>query len=66
MIKKNSAKLISFQQTVCVKNRFIGEEGIVISYILREILNLKDFFIVTVDTEKVFDSLNHSFFTCLS
>ena len=44
-----------------MKNRFIGEEGIVISYILREILNLKGFFIVTVDTEKVFDSLNHSF-----
>ena len=51
-----------FQQETCVKNRFIGEEGRVISDILEmsESLNLKGS-IVSVDTEKAFDSLSNSF-----
>ena len=53
---------MSFQQKTCVKNRFIGEEGRVISDILEmsESLNLKGS-IVSVDIEKAFDSLSNSF-----
>ena len=53
---------MSFQQETCVKNRFIGEEGRVISDILEmsESLNLKGS-IVSVDIEKAFDSLSNSF-----
>ena len=45
-----------------MKNRFIGEGGRLISDILEmsENLNLKGY-IVTVDIEKAFDSLSHSF-----
>ena len=45
-----------------MKNRFIGERGRLISDILEmnESLNLKDY-IVSVDIEKSFDSLSHSF-----
>ena len=53
-------KLISFQQTAYVKNKFIGEGGRLISDILEvsESLNLK-FYFITVDIEKAFDSLSH-------
>ena len=56
------SKLIPFQQTAYVKNRFIGEEWSSISDILEtsESLNLKGY-IVTVDIEKAFVSLSHSF-----
>ena len=49
-----------------MRNRFVGEGGRPISDTLEisESLNLKGY-IVTVDTEKTFDSLSHSFFTCL-
>ena len=45
-----------------MKNRFIGERGRLISDILEmnESLNLKDY-IVSVDIDKSFDSLSHSF-----
>ena len=61
-LKETLPKLISFQQTAYVKNRFIGERGRLISDILEmnESLNLKDY-IVSVDIEKSFDSLSHSF-----
>ena len=61
-LKETLPKLISFQQTAYVKNRFIGEEGRLISDILEmsESLNLKGS-IVSVDIEKAFDSLSHSF-----
>ena len=54
---------MSFQQEAYVKNRFIGEEGRLISDILEmsESLNLKGS-IVSVDIEKAFDSLSHSFY----
>ena len=61
-LKETLPKLISFQQTAYVRNRFIGEGGRLISDILEmsESLNLKGY-IVTVDIEKAFDSLSHSF-----
>ena len=57
MLQETLPKLISFQQTAYVKNRFIGEGGRLISDILgmSESLNLKGY-IVTVDIEKAFDS----------
>ena len=66
-LKETLPKLISFQQTVYVKNRVIGEGGRLISNIpeMSESLNLKGCN-VTIDIEKAFDSLSHSFFTCLS
>ena len=66
-LKETLPKLISFQQTVYVKNRFIGEGGRLISNILEmsESLNLKRY-IVTVDIEKVFNSLSHSFLLACS
>ena len=54
--------LISSQQTAYVKNRFIGESGRLISDII-EIsgwFNITGF-LVTMDIEKAFDSLDHIF-----
>ena len=50
-----------------MKNWFIGEGVRLISDILEmsESLNLKGY-IVTVDVEKVFDSLSHYFFTSIT
>ena len=61
-LKETLPKLISFQKTAYVRNRFIYEKGGIISDILEmsESLNLKGY-IVTVDIEKAFDSLSHSF-----
>ena len=54
--------LISSQQTVYVKNRFIGESGSLISDIteISSLSNMKGF-LVTMDIEKVYYSLDHSF-----
>ena len=61
-LKETLPKLISFQQTEYVKNRFIGDGERLISDILEisESLNFKGF-IVTLDIEKISDSLSHSF-----
>ena len=61
-LKETLPDLISCQQTAYVKTRFIGEEGKLISDILEisNVFNLRGY-IVTVDIEKVFDSLSHSF-----
>ena len=61
-LKETLPKLISFQQKAYVKNRSIVEGGRLISDILKmsESLNLKGY-IVTVDIEKAFNSLSHSF-----
>ena len=61
-LKETLPNLISCQQTVYVKNRFIGEGGRLTSDILEisNVLNLRGY-IVTVDIEKAFDSLSHSF-----
>ena len=58
-LKETLPDLISCQQTAYVKNSFIGEEGRLLSDIL-EISNVRGY-IVTVDIEKVFDSLSNSF-----
>ena len=54
--------LISSNQTAYVKNRFISENGRVISDIL-EIANTLalESFLATVNIEKAFDSVNHCF-----
>ena len=54
--------LIFSQQTAYVKNRFIGESGRLISDIIEinGCFNITRF-LVTIDIEKAFDSLDHSF-----
>ena len=61
-LKKVLPDLISTQQTAYVKNRHIGEGGRLISDII-EIARLKKLegFLVTMDIEKAFDSLDHNF-----
>ena len=61
-LKKVLPDLISTQQTAYVKNRHIGESGRLISDII-EIARLKKLegFLVTMDIEKAFDSLDHNF-----
>ena len=56
--------IISSEQTAYIKKRFIGESGRLISDILSVTNNLKiKSFLVTMDIEKAFDSLDHSFKT---
>ena len=54
--------LIFSQKTEYVKNRFIGESGRLVSDIIEisGCFNITGF-LVTMDTEKGFDSLDHSF-----
>ena len=61
-LKKILPDLISSQQTAYVKKRHIGEYGRLISDII-EIAKIKEigFFLVTMDIEKAFDSLDHKF-----
>ena len=60
MLKETLPKLISFQQTAYMKKRFIGGGGLISDTVeMSESLNLKGY-VVTVDIEKVFDSLSHS------
>ena len=54
--------LISPNQMAYVKNRFLSESGEVISDILEITIALAlEGFLVTMDTEKAFDSANHCF-----
>ena len=54
--------LISANQTAYVKNRFISESGRVISDILESANTLAlEVFLVILDIEKAFDSVNHCF-----
>ena len=54
--------LIPSNQTAYIKNRFISESGRVISDILKISNSLAlEGFLVTVDIEKVLDSVNHCF-----
>ena len=59
---KNALRFLISNQKVYVKNRLISESGRVISDIL-EILNTfaLEGFLVIVDIEKTFDSVNHCF-----
>ena len=61
-VKKVLPKLISPQQTAYVENRFIGESGRLIADIIEitDVIN-KEGFLVTMDIEKAFDSLDHTF-----
>ena len=61
-LKEILPDLISRQQTAHVKNKYIGEGGRLISDILEinNTFNLRGY-ILTVDIEKAFDSLCHSF-----
>ena len=61
-LKKVLPDLISSQQTAYVKNRHIGESGRLISDVI-EIAKIKkiEVFLVTMDIEKDFDSLDHKF-----
>ena len=54
--------LISNNQNAYVANRFISEAGRIISDILEmiDILNM-DGYLLTIDIEKVFDSVDHYF-----
>ena len=54
--------LICSSQMMYVKNRFISESGRVISDILEIAKTLAlEGFLVTIDIEKAFDSVNHCF-----
>ena len=59
--------LISTDQNAYVTNRFISEGGRLISDILEmtDILKMK-VFLLAIDTEKTFDSVDQYFFTCYS
>ena len=61
-LKEVLPSIIGSEQTAYVKNRFIGEGGRLISDILEvtDTLNIEGF-LVTIDFEKAFDSLNHTF-----
>ena len=53
---------ISSEQTTYIEKRFISESGRVISDTLSVTNNLKTkIYLVTMDIEKAFDSLDHSF-----
>ena len=61
-LKKVLPNLISPQQTAYVEKRFIGESGRLIADIIEitDVIN-KEGFLVTMDIEKAFDSLGHTF-----
>ena len=61
-VKKVLPNLISPQQMAYVENRFIGESGRLIADIIEitDVIN-KERFLVTMDSEKAFDSLDHTF-----
>ena len=55
-------KIISSEKSAYVKNRFIGENGRLISDIIEvaDLFNIEGY-TVTMDIEKAFDSLDHTF-----
>ena len=61
-LKEVLSDLISVKQTAHIKNRHIGESGRLISDII-EITEIRKIegFLVTMDIEKAFDSLDHNF-----
>ena len=61
-IKKVLPNLNSPQQTAYVGNRFIGESGRLIAdiIVITDVINIEGF-LVTMDIEKAFDSLDHTF-----
>ena len=61
-LKNVLSSSVSTQQTANIKNRFIGEGGRLIFDIV-DICDCNNIgrYLVTIDTEKVFDSLEHKF-----
>ena len=61
-LKNILSSSVSTQQTANIKNRFIGEGGRLIFDIV-DICDCNNIgrYLVTIDTEKVFDSLEHKF-----
>ena len=61
-LKNLLSSSVSTQQTANIKNRFIGEGGRLIFGIV-DICDCNNIgrYLVTIDTEKVFDSLEHNF-----
>ena len=65
-LKSVISTIVNQNQVAYVNNRFISESGRLISDVL-EITNSLDIegLLMTVDIEKAFDSINHSFLMCL-
>ena len=61
-LKQVLPKIISHDQTAYVKNRFLGESVRLISDLLETTKKMDiDGFMLTIDIEKAFDSVNHNF-----
>ena len=65
-LKSFISSIANENQVAYVSNRFISESGRLISDVL-EITNSLDIeeILMTVDIEKAFDSINHSFLMCV-
>ena len=65
-LKSVISSIVNENQVAYVNNRFISESGRLISDVL-EITNSLDIegLLMTVDIEKAFDSINHSFLMCV-
>ena len=65
-LKSVISSIVNENQVACVNNRFISESGRLISDVF-QITNSLDTegILMTVDIEKVFDSINHSFLMCV-
>ena len=65
-LKSVISSIVNENQVAYVNNRFISESGRLISDVL-EITNSLDIegLLMTVDIEKTFDSINHSFLMCV-
>ena len=65
-LKSVISSIVNENQVAYVNNRFISESGRLISDVL-EITNSLDIegILMTVDIEKAFDSINHSFLMCV-
>ena len=65
-LKSVISSIVNENQVAYVNNRFISESGRLISDVL-EITNSLDSegILMTVDIEKAFDSINHSFLMCV-
>ena len=61
-VRKVLSNLVDFRQTAYVNERFIGESGCLIDYVIKvcDIQKISGY-LLTVDFEKAFDSLNHKF-----
>ena len=65
-LKSVISSIVNENQVPYVNNRFISDNGRLISDVL-EITNSLDIegILMTVDIEKAFDSINHSFLMCV-